>query len=198
MKSLKLTLLSLTMLLLSLPAVQAAETDSVLALTKGKVNEVIEVLKQKQLPKEERARKIIEIIDDIFDFQLMASLSLGKKHWSPLSKEERKEFSELFVERIKQSYLDKLDLYTDQQVVVEEANQVKNNRIEVLTYLVGGGDRMEMIYKMYKTRDGGWKVYDVDISGVSFVQTYRSQFEGVLQNQSFAELMDRMRSKEQL
>jgi len=36
MKSLKLTLLSLTMLLLSLPAVQAAETDSVLALTKAR------------------------------------------------------------------------------------------------------------------------------------------------------------------
>jgi phospholipid transport system substrate-binding protein len=191
-------LLSLALVLLLVPAAQASETDAVLALTKGKVIEVIDVLKQKQLPKEERARKIVDILDDIFDFQLMASLSLGKKHWSPLSPDERKEFSDLFVERIKQSYLDKLDLYTDQQVAIESANQVKSNRIEVLTYLEGGGDRMEMVYKMYKTRSEEWKVYDVDISGVSFVQTYRSQFAGVLQNQSFSELMDRLRSKQEL
>ena len=129
-----------------------------------------------------------------FDFSLMARLSLGKKHWKSLTKEKRKEFSNLFVERLKLSYLEKLDLYTDEEVVVDEARLTKKKRVEVLTYLVTKDDKKEMIYKLYKTKKKGWMVYDVDVLGVSIVQTYRSQFSGVLKKETMEQLMERMRS----
>ena len=53
----------------------------------------------------------------------------------------------MFVERLKLSYLEKLDLYTDEEVVVDEARKTKKNRVEVLTYLVTKDDKKEMIYK---------------------------------------------------
>ena len=124
----------------------------------------------------------------------MARLSLGKKHWKALSKAKRKEFSELFVKRLKDSYLDKLDLYTDEEIVVDEAKLTKKNRVEVLTYLVSKEDKKEMIYKLYKSKKKEWMVYDVDILGVSIVQTYRSQFSGILKKKSMEQLMERIRS----
>ena len=39
-----------------------------------------------------------------------------------------------------------------------------------------------------------WPPNDVVILGVSVVQTYRSQFSGFLKDQSFAELMDKLRT----
>ena len=80
----------------------------------------------------------------------------------------------MFVERLKLSYLEKLDLYTDEEVVVDEARLTKKKRVEVLTYLVTKDDKKEMIYKLYKTKKKGWMVYDVDVLGVSIVQTAHS------------------------
>ena len=172
----------------------ADEVSEIRAMTKEKVDLVIRTLKDSSLSKEEKKQGILKTIDGLFDFSLMARLSLGKKHWKSLSKSGRKEFSELFVERLKQSYLDKLDLYTDEEVVVGDAKLTKKNRVEVLTYLVSKDDKKEMTYKLYKTKKKGWMVYDVDVLGVSIVQTYRSQFSGILKKESLEELIERLRS----
>ncbi len=172
----------------------ADEVSEIRAMTKEKVDIVINILKDKSLSKDEKKEGILETIDGLFDFSLMARLSLGKKHWKSLTKEKRKEFSNLFVERLKLSYLEKLDLYTDEEVIVDEARLTKKKRVEVLTYLVTKDDKKEMIYKLYKTKKKGWMVYDVDVLGVSIVQTYRSQFSGVLKKETMEQLMERMRS----
>ena len=171
----------------------ADEVSEIRAMTKEKVDLVIRTLKDSSLSKEEKKQGILKTIDGLFDFSLMARLSLGKKHWKSLSKSGRKEFSKLFVERLKQSYLDKLDLYTD-----EEVKMTKKNRVEVVTYLVSKDDKKEMTYKLYKTKKKGWMVYDVDVLGVSIVQTYRSQFSGILKKESLEQLMERLRSARKL
>ena len=191
-------LIVLLMLFFTSFAPLADEVKEIRAMTKEKVDIVINILKDKSLSKNEKKEGILETIDGLFDFSLMARLSLGKKHWKSLSKEKRKEFSELFVERLKLSYLEKLDLYTDEEVVVDEARKTKKNRVEVLTYLVTKDDKKEMIYKLYKTKKKGWMVYDVDVLGVSIVQTYRSQFSGVLKKETMEQLMERMRSAGEL
>ncbi|GIT08339.1 MAG: hypothetical protein CM1200mP30_19690 [Pseudomonadota bacterium] len=53
-----------------------------------------------------------------------------------------------------------------------------------------------MIYKLYKTKKKGWMVYDVDVLGVSIVQTYRSQFSGVLKKETMEQLMERCDQQE--
>ena len=176
----------------------ADEISEIRTMTKEKVDLVINTLRDESLSKEEKKERILTTIDGLFDFSLMARLSLGKKHWKSLSKAGRKEFSELFVERLKQSYLDKLDLYTDEEVVVGDAKLTKKNRVEVLTYLVSKDDKKEMTYKLYKTKKKGWMVYDVDVLGVSIVQTYRSQFSGILKKESLEQLMERLRSARKL
>ena len=191
-------LIFLLMLCFTSSAPLADEVSEIRAMTKEKVDIVINILKDKSLSKNEKKEGILETIDGLFDFSLMARLSLGKQHWKSLSKAKRKEFSELFVERLKLSYLEKLDLYTDEEVVVDEARLTKKNRVEVLTYLVTKDDKKEMIYKLYKTKKKGWRVYDVDVLGVSIVQTYRSQFSGVLKKETMEQLMERMRSAGEL
>ena len=145
-------LIVLLMLFFTSSAPLADEVKEIRAMTKEKVDIVINILKDKSLSKIEKKEGILETIDGLFDFSLMARLSLGKKHWKSLSKSKRKEFSELFVERLKLSYLEKLDLYTDEEVVVDEARMTKKKRVEVLTYLVTKDDKKEMIYKLYKTK----------------------------------------------
>ena len=192
------TLISLFAVFFAAATLSADEVSEIQAMTKEKVDLVIQTLKDTSLSKKEKKEGILKTIDGLFDFNLMARLSLGKKNWKALSKAKRKEFSMLFVERLKQSYLDKLDLYTDEEVVVGEAKLTKKNRVEVLTYLITKDDKKEMTYKLYKSKKKGWMVYDVDVLGVSIVQTYRSQFSGILKKESMEQLMERMRSSGEL
>jgi len=192
------TLISLFAVFFAAATLSADEVSEIQAMTKEKVDLVIQTLKDKSLSKKEKKEGILKTIDGLFDFNLMARLSLGKENWKPLSKSKRKEFSKLFVERLKQSYLDKLDLYTDEEVVVGEAKQTKKNRVEVLTFLVSKDDKKEMTYKLYKSKKKGWLVYDVDVLGVSIVATYRSQFSGILKKGSMEQLLERMRSTGEL
>ena len=193
-----LLIFSKIFLLLGSNCIFADEVSEIREMTKEKVDIVINTLKDNNLSKDEKKEAILKTVDGLFDFPRMAKLSLGKKYWKSLNKGGRKEFSKLFVERLKQSYLDKLDLYTDEEVVVDEAKQKKKKRVEVLTYLVSKDDKMEMKYKLFKSKKKGWLVYDVEVLGVSIVQTYRSQFSGFLKKNSMDDLMNRLRSSEDL
>ena len=168
----------------------ASDQGDVKDLVERNIKIVMGFIKNKSLDKETRNRKIIDSMAPFFDFNFMAKVCLGKKYWKPLSKTKRKEFTELFVKRLKESYIEKFDLYTDEEVEVEAAKKVKK-RIHVVTYLVSKGDRMEMIFKFRKTKKG-WKVYDLEILGVSIVLPYRSQFSGFLKKNSMDDLLEKL------
>ena len=175
--------------------VQPAFADELAAVKKNaeqRINAVIDHIRDKNLDKEIRNEKIIAAISPMFDFSQMAKLSMGKKNWTRMNPAQRQEFNELFVIRLQESYLEKLDLYTDEEVEVEQAELVKK-RIHVRSHLVANDDKIEMIYKFYKNKNKGWKVYDVEILGVSIVQTYRSQFAGILKNQTIDDLLKKLR-----
>jgi len=178
-------------LLFSQPAL-ADETNMVKKTARERINKVVDTIRDKSLDKKTRNEKIIEIISPMFDFSQMAKLSMGKKNWQRMNKKQQQEFNKLFVKRLQESYLEKLDLYTDEEVTVDEAKQVKK-RIHVTSHLVSKDDKMEMIYKFYKKKNQDWMVYDVKVMGVSIVQTYRSQFAGILKNQSIEDLLKKLR-----
>ena len=176
----------------------ADEASEIREMTSVKVDQIIRMLRSDSLSKEEKKIEIFKKLDALIDFNLMAKLCLGKKHWKILSKEGRVEFTQLLVERLKQSYLDKLDLYTDEEVEVVEARKTGKNRVEILTNIVGKDTKLEMVFKFYKSKKMGWMAYDAVILGVSIVQTYRSQFSGVLKKESLEKLIERLRSSDEL
>ena len=189
-------ILGLFLLFGFVPFGQADEAAEITKMTKEKVNNIITYLRDTSLEKETRNKQIIAEVNTIFDFKLMAKLSLGKQ-WKKTKKRQREEFVKVFVKRIQQSYLEKLDLYTDEEVIIGDAKQTKKKRAVLTTYLVSEDDKKEMIYKFRKHKKRGWLVYDVNILGVSFIQTYRSQFSGVLKNKSMDELIEDLKNPEQ-
>jgi len=177
--------------LFSQPAL-ADETDSIKKMVQQKINAVVDHIRDKSLDKTTRNDKILKTILPMFDFSQMAKLSMGKKNWKRMNKSQRQEFNELFVIRLQESYLEKLDLYTDEEVAVDEAKLV-GKRIQVTSRLVSKDDQVQIIYKFYEKKKQGWMVYDVIVMGVSIVQTYRSQFAGILKKQSIDDLLKMLR-----
>ena len=91
----------------------ADDRSAVKELLESKLDAAIEIMQKKDLEQKAKNKKIIAIVTPIFNFPLMAKLSLGRKYWPGLSKEKKERFTYLFIKRLKASYVDKLTLYTD-------------------------------------------------------------------------------------
>ena len=76
-----------------------------------------------------------KLVSDIFNYKIMAMLSLGKRRFESLSKAQREEFVSLFRKKIEKFYIEKLDQYSGQKLIVEDAKRVKKTRIEVVAKL---------------------------------------------------------------
>ena len=67
-------------------------------------------------------------MNSLFDYTLMSRLSLGRT-WSEINDKQKNDFVKLFTQKLKNSYVDKLNLYTDELVEILGTEQPKTNRI---------------------------------------------------------------------
>lgn len=159
-------------------------------LLKGKIDEVVDVLKRNDMAADQKKEKVKEIVSPIFDFPLMAKLALGKKAWSELNADQQEKYTDLFIRRIKESYLEKMIRYTNEQVLFETPVQ-EDRKIKVPTVLISNGSRYAMLYKMYRSKKG-IKIYDVEVQGVSLVRSYQSQFGSMLKEGSIDDILRKL------
>ncbi len=176
-------------------SLQAISADEIHPVMREKVDKIIALINDGNLSKAERNRAIETEINPIFDFTMMAKLSLGKKAWKKATPKERREYVKLFERRIKDSYMSKLDMYNDEKITLETPKKVKK-RIHLNSYIIQKGEKKEVLYKFYHSKKRGWVIYDVDVLGVSIIQTYRSQFAGVLKKGSMQTLLKKLREPE--
>lgn len=156
----------------------------------NRLDDVFAILEKKDLSKQAKSEAIEGIVTPMFDFPLMAKLSLGKKHWTMLTPEDKDRFTKLFVKRLRQSYLDRLTAYTDEKIIYGSAVEV-NNKIHIPTDLVSKSKKISMRYKLYASKSG-WRIYDVEIQDVSIIRSYRSQFAEILKNGTFDDLIQKL------
>jgi phospholipid transport system substrate-binding protein len=189
----RISCLLLFFFLLSKVAVADVETEAEEKL-KASVGKVFTVLSNKELTMDQKKSKVIEITHTVFGYPLMAKLSLGKKHWSQFSPEQRAEFTSLFIKLFQDFYVDKLDIFSNEEVIFQPPIIANERKVQIPTVLLSKGKKYSMLYKMSKTKNG-WRIYDVAIEGVSLIHTYRSQYNHILENGEIEDLLTKMREK---
>jgi phospholipid transport system substrate-binding protein len=144
------------------------------------------------------ADKLYALVDEIllpnFDIEYAGKLVLGKSHWLAATEEQRVRFVDAFYSFLIKTYA-KGVLEFDQEhlIVFPEPKFSKDGRkAMVLTELViDGGDNIQVNYSVRQTK-GHWKIYDVRIEGVSYIQNYRSQFNAEISAQGIEAVIKRL------
>ena len=198
MRLFKQLLVSLCLVLFTQPLMANEQADLRVHFEK-KLDEVISVVKNKDISKDDRNAKIIDILTPMFDFKLMAKLSLGKQAWSKLNSDEQKKFVKLYVQRMKNSYSSKIDSYKDEKIQIKDITS-KKNRITIVTDVVNKEESLEVIYKYYKPKKpkidkDSWLIYDVEIIGVSILKADKAQFKEFLKTKSITQLIEKLAQK---
>jgi phospholipid transport system substrate-binding protein len=179
-------------LVLTVPALAGVPTDQL----KQRVDEVVRVLDdpaRKDKPAERRVA-VRKISEEIFDYPDTARRALGQ-HWNARTPEERKEFVQLFADLLDRAYFSKIDRYQGEKVRYG-AESIDGNEAVVKTMIVTkAGSEIPVDYRMHLV-NGRWLVYDVIIEGVSLVSNYRTQFNKIVQTESYQSLVQKLRAKD--
>lgn len=161
------------------------------------VNSVLDVMRDPKLKGEAgrkvKERKIIDAAEKLFDFVELSKRTLGL-NWNKLTPEQRKEFVDLYKTILKDAYIDKLTAYTDEKINYTREVSLSETVVEVQSTVITKKAEVPIYYRVIK-KDGGWKVFDVIIEGVSLINNYRTQFREILGNNPPATLLDTLRKK---
>ena len=142
----------------------------------------------------ERKAAVRKIANDIFDFAEIARRSLGR-HWQGRTDKEHEEFILLFGDLLERSYISKIELYGGEKILYT-GERIDGDTGSVITKIVTkNGTEVPVEYRVLK-RGERWLVYDVSIEGVSLVSNYRTQFNKIIQTSSYAELVRKMKAKQ--
>ena len=167
-------------------------------LLTAKWNAVIKVLQTQDMDQKAKEKIIDRIVSPMFDFPLMGQLALGRTHWPKLDAGQREKFIRLFVTRLKSFYLEKTTLYKNEKIVLKPGVP-KKNAIQIPMTLISDDGETTILYKLYKMDEqsknkamGRWRIYDIEIEGVSILLTYRSQFDDILRRGSVQDLLTQL------
>jgi phospholipid transport system substrate-binding protein len=157
---------------------------------------VIAVLQQSEVStraESDRRTEIKRIARGLFDFDEIARRALTR-HWAGRTHEEQTEFVGLFTDLLERSYLNRIEAYAGERIIY--TGEAIDGTYATVRSKVVTQRRSEvgLDYRMH-LRDSRWQVYDVMIDGVSFVSTYRSQFDRVIQAESYGALVERLRKR---
>lgn len=142
----------------------------------------------------ERRAQLKQILFARFDFTEMARRALGA-NWRRRTPQEQEEFVRLFTELLERAYADTIESYTDERIIYVGEKQDGEYAEVNSKILTGKGQEFTIDYKTHAV-GGEWKVYDVVVENISMVNNFRSQFNRVISNNSYEELVRRLKEKQ--
>jgi phospholipid transport system substrate-binding protein len=164
---------------------------------KSTVEKALVVLKDPRLKPparlKERRDQLRQILFARFDFAEMAKRALGS-NWRRRTPQEQEEFIRLFTDVLERAYAELIEAYTDEKIVYVN-ERIDGGYADVASkVLTSKGEEYSINYKAHLISNE-WKVYDVVAENISLVNNYRSQFNRVIANASYEELVIRLRNK---
>ena len=183
----------LLLILTSVDANAGLPTDQI----KSTVDRAVMVLKDPRLKPaaklKERRDQLRQILFSRFDFTEMAKRALGS-NWRRRTPQEQEEFVRLFTDVLEHAYAEIIESYSDEKITYIY-ERIDGSYADVASKIfTSRGEEYSINYKVHLISNE-WKVYDVIAENISLVNNYRSQFNRVIANASYEELVRRLRDK---
>lgn len=169
------------------------------ALVKRVSEEVLDIIRKDKDVQGGNPRRVLEVVDakvlPYFNFQHMTALAVGKE-WRKATPQQQQHLMTEFKVLLVRTYSNALTSYRDQTVRYKPLkDNLADGEVLVRTEVVQPGNKPVAVdYSLEKT-DGGWKVYDVTVAGISLVTNYRETFAQEIRNGGIEGLIQTVAAK---
>jgi len=143
----------------------------------------------------EHQKRFRSIMLNSFDLNGVGKWVIGR-YWRRISKSERAEYLKLFEKFVIATYSKRFRGYTKAKLQINGTTKRKNSAFVNSQINRKGSKPIRIIWRV-KLANGKYKIIDIVIEGMSWVQTQRSEFVSVIRNSDgkVSGLMDALRKK---
>lgn len=171
-------------------------------LVKQVTNEVLQVIRSDNDIQAGSNKKAIRLIEakmlPHFDFTRMTQLAAGQS-WKSANAAQQKQLAEAFQTLLVRTYAKALIEYRDQSIDIKPfAMGAGDTDAKVITQVTqAGGKPIRLDYYLEKLA-AEWKVYDIEVDGISLVTNYRGSFATEVRNGGIEGLIKSLQSKNKI
>jgi len=184
---------SLALLLsLAVPAQALAQFATPTESVQNMLDDVFSILRAPDFSLDQDKQRIDDAVSVAFDTNTIAQSALAA-NYRDLNAEQRAEFEELFFQILKDTYIDRLDAYTDESVEIT-GEEVDGNRGTVKSVVYTSNSDIAVDYSL-RQRPNGWFIYDIVVEDVSLLSSYRSTYRSVIRRSGIDGLLNDIRTQ---
>lgn len=178
----------------------AMATEQPDQLVKSVTDEVLTIVRNDKEIQSGNARKAVALVEakvlPHFNFLRMTQLAVGRE-WRNISPEQQKTLSEEFKTLLVRTYSKALTEYRDQAIEYKPFSLKPGEtevKVRTLVRQQNSAKPIELDYSLEQNA-GTWKVYDIEVAGVSLVTNYRDSFASEIRNNGVDGLIKVLQSK---
>lgn len=149
-------------------------------MTRNTAQEVLSIIKHDKAIQAGDKRKVIALVDakvlPHFNFEHMTQMAMGR-NWAKASPAQKAALVKQFRALLVRTYSGSLTAYRNQTIEFKPLAMHPGDTDVTVKSIVHqpGGQPIPIDYSLEKT-PAGWKVYDINVDGVSLVLNYRTSF----------------------
>jgi phospholipid transport system substrate-binding protein len=172
----------------------ASPEDEARATVQATIDEVLPVLRNQQLSRDDKVAQLTEIAERRFDLKLMTGLILGRTR-RQLSPPQQDEFLAEFKRHLTVTYADSMQRVRDERVEITGSRVEPNGDVTVKSRIVGGAANGVRLDYRLRSSSSTWRVIDVFIEDLSVAQNFRSQVQEIVSSSGPDRLIATLRAK---
>ncbi len=160
-------------------AAQAAD-EAADVFIKRVSSDILDAIKADKSIRNGDVNKIVVLVDQRVmphvNFLRMTASAVGPG-WRQATPEQQKRLQEEFKILLVRTYSGALSQVSDQTIAVKPLRAAADDKeVLVRTEVRGKGDPIQLDYRVEKTADGSWRVYNMNVMGIWLVENYKTQF----------------------
>ena len=145
-------------------------------------DDAIMILSNEQISKDEKNDQFTNLVMSAIDLNLISQFVLSKT-WKSATDEQKERYISAFKTYFINSYANKLDQYSDEKIIVNEAEEAGKYVIVDTNIVREGTDTLKINLKWrLLNKNGDIRIIDLNIEGISLVIAQREEFQSFLAN----------------
>ncbi|MDR3425894.1 MULTISPECIES: MlaC/ttg2D family ABC transporter substrate-binding protein [Silvimonas] len=157
-----------------------AATDSPEQIVRSVSKDVLDILKKNDKDTSTIRSQVETRLVPLADFNRMTALAVGR-YWKSATPDQQQALTKEFRTMLVRTYLSALTIYKNAQVDVKGSRPGDTPDEQTVQTEVNlpGQKPIGLDFNFEKT-DAGWKVFDISVEGISFINSHRNQFGTVI------------------
>ena len=141
--------------------------------------------------------KVDELVIPKLDIELMSKIVLGKKNWTSMNPILRTKFQKAFRSLMVKTYMKSLTSFDGEKIKFLPYKKGKRPDIARVksVYLLNEGE-LSVNYSLKLNKSAEWKVYYINIDGISLIKNYRSDFKSHIERYGIDSLIEELEAKQ--